>query len=197
MVQAPSPPNRVSPAQPNNKMMVWLIIVGSTVTLVITGVIIVAVLGFVINNAHKSERNNARKADINIIANAANHYLATTNQHPERWTDIAPTVDKALGHYSASASYNQSINLAGSWGSQPTTDGDFPTASDDLAITPDRPAIASTGRLFGDSLEAVDLLLIIRQAACSDEGLIDSSAIRSMAIIYRLEGQDDIICLEV
>ncbi len=49
--------------------------------------------------ARRSQRNNARPADVNKIAAGVNQYIATRNALPEEWTDIQLIVDPGkFGH---------------------------------------------------------------------------------------------------
>ena len=44
---------------------------------------------------------------------------------------------------------------------------------------------------------AADKIVVMRQTGCNGSNAIEQGGIREMAILYRLEGQNDIICLEV
>ena len=62
--------------------------------------------------ARRSQRNNARAADVNQVAAGVNQFIATRNELPEEWTDIQQIIDPTkFGHYDKStANTNASIN---------------------------------------------------------------------------------------
>ncbi len=51
---------------------------------------------------------------------------------------------------------------------------------------------------MGDNTaDDADHVMVFRQASCTSNSAVGSGGIREMVIVYKLEGQDDIICLEV
>ena len=210
------------------------------IEVVITIAIGAAVMALVLNavaGARRSQRNNARTADVNQIAAAANQYLATRNALPQNWGHISGIVDNAFGHYDVGAATvaavpascstgavnaagtgcvtagatftaatpqtttTKSINPTGSWdGTDPNSGGVFFTlAANTTATTPPNAAnaIGATGSTTG-ATEAPDKVVLILRTACTGNGLqIESGGIREMVMVYRLEGQDAPICLEI
>ena len=204
MNQVPTQSNQPGPnrRKPNNKKKVGAIIAiiaGAVILLALLAAVVTALVLNAVTGARQSQRNNARAVDIASIANAVDEYLSTTNQQPKHWGDIAPLIDRPLRHYKARADWNQSVNLAGSWNSLPTRNGEIPVAGNGgLGIDPARPEIATSGRLFDDDWRANDLLMIISWAGCSGPVQVNSAdTAQSMVIVYRLEGLDQPICREI
>ena len=183
--------------------------IASIVVGVISFILGAGTVTFLVLNAatesQQSQSSSARLADIDVITQAVDEYLGATNQPPKHWDDLAPLIGESLQHYEARGSYNQSINLAGSWDSLPTRDGDILIAGEGgLGIDPAWPENTTSGRLFDDNREAVDLLLTVSQAGCnysdqvSSRGLLYSDVEpQSIAIIYWLEGRSETSCLEI
>ena len=73
------------------------------IEVVITIAIGAAVMALVLNavaGARRSQRNNARSADVNKVAAGINQYIATRNQLPANWVAIQQIVDPSkFGHY--------------------------------------------------------------------------------------------------
>ena len=214
------------------------------IEVVITIAIGAAVMALVLNavaGARRSQRNNARTADVNQVAAAVNSYIAIRNKLPLGWGDINTIVDDAFGHYDAGATTSttpavpascttpaagwiagntathtnanctsgftaavpagtttntNSINPAGSWDSgSPAQGGNFPQLNN--ITTPTLPTASGT---IGDpnNGSAADMIVVLRKAKCTANNLrVDQGGIREMAIVYKLEGQDAPICLEV
>ena len=92
----------------------------------------------------------------------------------------------------------KSINPAKSLdGTNPTTGGVFISTTGG-PTTPANAAdgIGAKGSTTG-ALEAADKIVILQKTGCASNTQIEGGGIREMAIIYRLEGQDNVICLEV
>ena len=98
------------------------------IEVVITIAIGAAVMALVLNavaGARRSQRNNARQADVSQLVGVINQYVATRNALPATAGDIKTIADDftKLGHYTESQ-----INVAKSWTStipHPSTDGHF------------------------------------------------------------------------
>ena len=97
-----------------------------------------------------------------------------------------------------SVTTTKSINPAKSLdGTNPTSGGVFisttggPTTPADIAD-----GIGAKGSTTG-ATEATDKIVVLQKTGCASSTQIEGGGIREMAIIYRLEGQDDVICLEV
>ena len=89
------------------------------IEVVITIAIGAAVMALVLNavaGARRSQRNNARSADVNQIAAGINQYIGTRNDLPQNWGDISPIIDSAFGHYDpgANTTSSTSYHCAGS-----------------------------------------------------------------------------------
>ena len=138
-----------------------------------------------------SQRNNARAADVNQVASGINQYIATRNALPDEWEDIQQIVDPSkFGHYDkTTTNSNTSINPADVIGTSSNSAGQFPTYT---AL-----AAAATGQINADEPAAADKIVVMRETGCANRSDHQQGSIREMAILYRLEGQDDIICLEV
>ena len=138
------------------------------------------------------DRNNARAADVNQVASGVNQYIATRNALPVQWTDIQQIIDPSkFGHYDKDATNaNTSINPANVVGTSSNSAGQFPKYT---ALA----AVATTGMIHFDEPAAVDKMVVMRETGCTNTTTPEQGSLRQMAILYRLEGQDDIICLEV
>ena len=211
------------------------------IEVVITIAIGAAVMALVLNavaGARRSQRNNARSADVNQIAAGINQYIATRNRLPGTWVEISSLVGSGFGHYDATytpgtgscsdstmatsgtcvgnwdhdtdpltadiprvwtaiASASKSVNPQYSWSAtDPSSGGVFPTANitgTPPVVTP--PTIPNTV-LGGSDPSAADKVVVWLQGACNGFQL-EQGGIREVAIFYRLEGQDDPLCIEV
>ena len=160
--------------------------------------------------ARRSQRNNARAADVNQVAAGINQYIASRNALPDEWTDIQQIIDPSkFGHYDkTTGNTNTSINPQDGFktnapsGTDKTKflqvyTGTAPTGarinSNSLPTTSD-PGIYRTS-----NIKAADTLVVLKQAGCASagNGVVEQGGIREMAIVYRLEGQNAPICLEV
>ena len=209
------------------------------IEVVITIAIGAAVMALVLNavaGARRSQRNNARTADVNQVAAGINQYIATRNSLPVEWGDISGIIDPSkFGHYDKVATNsNASVNAQGAWtAGTPAAPGGFDsasagaatrhvctTSSDNSSCTPSVPSgitpctfvtpatdcshqIPTNGQpsssgLMGDGgADDADYVVVFREANCAGTSTVGVGGIREMAIAYKLEGQDDIICLEV
>ncbi len=163
--------------------------------------------------ARRSQRNNARAADVNQVAAGINQYIATRNELPDQWTDIQQIIDPSkFGHYDkATNNTNTSINPADGFKTNAPSSSDKTefvqvytgTAPSGARINsnslPD-PNNATTGSIYqASNIKAADTLIVLKQAGCKStgNGVVEQGGIREMAIVYRLEGQTAPICLEV
>ena len=200
------------------------------IEVVITIAIGAAVMALVLNavaGARRSQRNNARAADVNQVASGVNQFIATRNRLPATWTEISPIIDDGdkFGHFEA-----DSINPLRSWnGTHPTANGVFTVVGGTGGLPASTPVAAScsvgtsttlaacntaggtftlasiataaplttAGSIGSSEAAAADKIIVFQQAGCSTTSQIIQGGIREMAIVYKLEGQDDIICLEV
>ena len=157
------------------------------IEVVITIAIGAAVMALVLNavaGARRSQRNNARAADVNAIAAGVNQYIATRNELPDTWAKISAIVDPTkFGHYEVS-SINPVSAAASKKGPTNGTAGNF-VAWTTSALALDATALTE------------DEVVVIRQAGCSGTSAYADGGIREMAIVYKLEGQTNINCLEI
>ncbi len=151
----------------------------SIVTIVLSVLWILVVLVSAIG-ARESQRNNARVADVNQIAHGVNQYIYTHNAQPESWSDIKPQIGRGLVHYRSAASINP-VDASGPGGNEA---GAFPLAPVD-------PTSGNPNVFSGE------VVIVWRQAACTDSNQIVAGGIREMAILYQVEGSDTPSCLEV
>lgn len=184
--------------------------------------------------ARRSQRNNARQADVNQVAAAYNQFLATRNRLPEHFGELAAIVDRGFGHYTPDR-----INNAGSWSatvpasttpahcsatftvggvSSATSQSVCEDGPDGIAGNADDEtwiAAGVTGRFDWDiayasipattvklsdssTPDSADYMLVINQAECNAGNILPiSGGIREAVIVYRLEGQDNTLCLEI
>ena len=164
------------------------------IEVVITIAIGAAVMALVLNavaGARRSQRNNARSADVNQVAAAVNQYIATRNALPGTWGNIQTIIENGdkFGHYEPG-----NINTTKIWdNTEPATTGDFAW---DTAYT-----TAPTGGITGsnnDMADSADYIVVLAKAQCATGNKLPAAGgIREMAIVYKLEGQSDTICLEV
>lgn len=108
------------------------------IEVVITIAIGAAVMALVLNavaGARRSQRNNARQADINQIASAINQYIATRNRLPSTWVEISPIVDDGFGHYDATYTPGSGSCSDATMTMQATCTGNWDHDSD--VLTPD------------------------------------------------------------
>ena len=200
------------------------------IEVVITIAIGAAVMALVLNavaGARRSQRNNARTADINQVAAAANQYIAARNKLPTKWDDIDENVgDSTFGHYQWAAI---SIPVAGWDTGKPAANGDFlvsassgtnaitidPTAGtcSDITYTTEstcsgagetwtpntgQPSTTLITSIGANTTGAADQFHLVREAGCNQDGsAVVDGGIRELTIVYRLEGQDQISCLEI
>ena len=110
------------------------------IEVVITIAIGAAVMALVLNavaGARRSQRNNARSADVNAIAAGVNQYIATRNAIPTNLRDIATILENGdkFGHYDGISCTtatppvctSDSINDANAWGPNSPGAGVIPT----------------------------------------------------------------------
>ena len=201
------------------------------IEVVITIAIGAAVMALVLNavaGARRSQRNNARAADVNQVAAGVNQFIASRNRLPATWTEISTIIDAGdkFGHYEAT-----SINPQFSWNtSHPSADGAFtvvggtpglpasvtvsatcnPVSTPNtqtgctaaggnwqLATTTVAAPLTTAGSIGSSEAAAADKVIVFQQAGCTTTSQIEQGGIREMAIVYKLEGQDAIVCLEV
>ena len=209
------------------------------IEVVITIAIGAAVMALVLNavsGARRSQRNNARTADINQVAAAVNQYIAGRNQLPTDWEDIQNIVDDSFGHYifaPTNAGMNESIPAQGWAPTLPVAHGGFlevytgstaPTngVSSTATLNPQPTTQAActgaggtwtagtpgtcgsatgpaqpTGNFGLDVPAAYDQFHVFRKTSCIDSQTVGAGGIREMALVYRLEGQTELNCLEV
>ena len=195
------------------------------IEVVITIAIGAAVMALVLNavaGARRSQRNNARTADVSQLASAINQYIGAYNKIPSNWGEISPLID-SFGHYDSSASSSIGCNITtrttssdctatGTWGTtttksvnpakslngvDPTSGGVFisvsggPTTPQDVAN-----GIGAKGSTTG-ATEAADKVVVLQKTSCTASNQIEKGSIREMAILYRLEGQGTVFCIEV
>ena len=135
-------------------------------------------------------RNNTRAADVNLIASAINQFIANRNALPASWSEIEPLVGSHLAFYQP-----DKINAAGAWGDNSVA-GEFV----DLSTVGDLNETQAAGgvKLASDDADASDYLMVFRKAGCSGSGQsLQAAGIREITIVYKLEGQANVICLEV
>ena len=159
------------------------------IEVVITIAIGAAVMALVLNavaGARRSQRNNARAADVNAIAAGVNQYIATRNALPTSWSQVSTIIDHdKFGHYETS-----SINELNSWSASHPAASQVFVYDTDYAVAP-----AATTKMRNANS---DNLVVINKAKCNATNKIAAAGgIREMVIIYKLEGQADTICLEV
>ena len=158
------------------------------IEVVITIAIGAAVMALVLNavaGARRSQRNNARAADVNAVAAGANQYIATRNALPTLLNQVVAAngiVDPdKFGHYELS-----SINPTSA------TDSKGPIANTGTQISPSLATPRGTTDLTADEV------VLISKAGCNAAGNeYVSGGIREMAIVYLLEGQTTRSCLEI
>ena len=183
------------------------------IEVVITIAIGAAVMALVLNavaGARRSQRNNARAADVNHMAAAVNQYIATRNKLPTKVSHIASILENGdkFGHYAKitcttatpPVCTSPSINEAKSWDlNSPATDGDFhDTSGHGMPVAAHQAGTVGDATSAAASAAASDKVVILIKAACSgNEGKVDAGGIREMAIVYRLEGQDKTICIGI
>ena len=160
------------------------------IEVVITIAIGAAVMALVLNavaGARRSQRNNARSADISQLAGGINQYIANNNALPDEFTDIDQLVK--LGHYT-----DAEINAQASWFTLiPATLGEFEwkPAYTTAPVNGTGPLMTAMG-----ATNTADNVVIAQKAKC-DGAQLAAAGIREMAIAYYLEGQDTMNCIEV
>ena len=191
------------------------------IEVVITIAIGAAVMALVLNavaGARRSQRNNARVADIGTITGAVNDYIANRNALPTEWGNIDNTIEDlnqyVVGGDGTSAANALGITLLtkglaagdhpyiaaipGTSGATPNFSVDFPAASNPLvAAAPATPAATS---IWGADTheDRHDKITIIQSAKCNaaNDG-IEYGGLRRIVILYKLEGQDGITCRDI
>lgn len=144
--------------------------------------------------ARRAQRNNARSADVNRIAAGVNEYIASRNALPGDWEDIAGIVDPSnFGHYDPDATNagNDSINNTNSWTAT------LPAAANKGEFTWAAVMGGTTWVAHATANLSADELVVVQRAGCSSTTTPVAGGIREMAIIYKLEGQTDSVCLEI
>ncbi len=152
--------------------------------------------------ARRSQRNNARAADVNQVASGVNQFIATRNALPTAWIDIQQIIDPSkFGHYDkVTGITNASINPLKSWNdTHPATATNATKFIDASGFVITGVAANGTGASIGSTTvaSAADKVVVFTEASCVGTDKVGPGGIREMAIAYRLEGQDSIICLEV
>ena len=132
------------------------------------------------------QRDTDRQADVNRIASAINQFIATRNALPASWSEIEPMV------YGLAFYQPDKINAAGAWGDNSVA-GEFI----DISTVGDLNETQTAGgvKLASDDADASDYLMVFRRGGCnnSDQAL-QAAGVREVAIVYKLEGQDNAIC---
>ena len=179
------------------------------IEVVITIAIGAAVMALVLNavaGARRSQRNNARSSDVNLVVAAVNQYIASRNKLPGQWSDINTIVETdKFGHYStnpipaSTATTNMGVvGAAGSFWTSETSSTTNPTTLTTIATRLSAVLHNSTPVGWGtDVPSSYDQFHLVQKVGCNaDKTDMVSGGIREMAILYRLEGQD-ITCQEV
>ena len=163
-----------------------------------------AVMALVLNavaGARRSQRNNARASDVNQVAAGVNQFIATRNDLPSEWTDIQQIIDPSkFGHYDKLGTVaNASINPQGSWdnGNPSQANRTKFIPADGFNVNGVAGGTHNNGIGSTTAADAADKMVVFTKAACVGTDKVGPGGIREMAIAYRLEGQDDIICLEI
>ena len=161
------------------------------IEVVITIAIGAAVMALVLNavaGARRSQRNNARSADVNKVAAGINQYIATRNQLPANWVAIQQIVDPSkFGHYDKDiTAANASINPVSA-----SAIKKGPVTTITIFAVPDATTINTASALTEDEV------VVMREASCVGTTSYKKGGIREMAILYKLEGQTDVSCLEI
>ena len=176
--------------------------------------------------ARRSQRNNARASDVNQVAAGVNQYIAIRNELPATWSTMSRIVDdgEKFGHFESDsinpqfgwiathpANNGDFTALGTATGelaptavltTQPTTQpvcvrtGGTWAASACTGATGTNPLTTGSG-IGGSTPAAADQIIVFRKAACVGTTQITQGGIREMAIVYKLEGQDNPICLEI
>ena len=178
------------------------------IEVVITIAIGAAVMALVLNavsGARRSQRNNARTADVGTIVAAINNYYGSRNDLPDLASDIDESLVGELAYYTdTDATAVAAIFAINAYkAAKPSINGTFltwdgiGTAANALGVAADNTPTAGTGtQITEDGGE--DIMVIIKQASCStDFSEVEDGGIREMAIVYRLEGQAEILCREI
>ena len=166
------------------------------IEVVITIAIGAAVMALVLNavaGARRSQRNNARAADVNAVAAGVNQYIATRNALPPDWASIAAIVDPTkFGHYDKTDSNaNTSINTEKGWLAA------RPNSADAGKFTWAALMGGATWQALVPAQIGEDEVVVVQKAGCSSNSVPAAGGIREMAIVYKLEGQTLPICLEI
>ena len=165
------------------------------IEVVITIAIGAAVMALVLNavsGARRSQRNNARIADIGVVATAVNNYYGSRNALPAASTDIEELLIGELAYYEDAATTDiRDLFVANAFNANSNNVGAFSTFG--TAATAGQTAA-------GGALAALDEdhMGLVRQAGCDTTfaNLVDGG-IREMALVYNLEGQTGVVCREI
>ena len=137
-------------------------------------------------------------------------YITNNNDLPDTWLQVRDTID-SLSHYDKGSSttagsgsdVSDSVNVEGK------AITNFPASGNSEKFTPTDifglTGMTSSGRILilGNATDPdEDLLFIISQAKCDDAatpttGKIVGGGLRQMAIIYKLETNDQIACQNI
>lgn len=154
------------------------------------GAAIIALIISAVGGARRSQRNNARTADISRITTGIAQYIATRNRLPtevsqfKTWAELdnlAQYVEADINPASSSSSKKGPVFQAN--GSSAHADGHIGKA-------------AST--VIGVDDLSVDEIVLIADAKC-DPNLVSylKGSKRRMAIVFKLEGADETSCIEI
>ena len=168
------------------------------IEVVITIAIGAAVMALVLNavaGARRSQRNNARVADVSHLAGVVNQFIANRNALPAIAGDIKLMADnfERLGHYEEA-----NINAIASWVAvTPVATGNF-----GWLVGYDTGPVDVAGILMHPARGNADFLAIVQKAKCNAATTlaadpITAGGIREMAIVYTLEGDTAFKCLQV
>ena len=184
-------------------------IVEVLLAVLIGGIIVtLALAGF--NNLRKRQNDNARKTVVAAVIAAVEEYRNNRGgEYPKVWNDIQKglkDIIKESGIYDSEDTGNTTFNVAGSWRSgQPAAgkDGEITKldtiTSLSLSTSPSQTALNADGAgKPTDDLEKFgeDQIFVVIEATC-DPGnryINDYTARRSVAVFYRLESNQDIVC---
>ena len=184
------------------------------IEVVITIAIGAAVMALVLNavaGARRSQRNNARVADVGTLTGAINDYIANRNTLPTSWADIDDSVED-LNQYVAGVD----LFPLNSWdANSPIANGDFleivqgtPGSNNELQcdatcqttpasqLLPDDAVV--TSMRSGTNVGRFDIVAVLQNGRCNEnnDGVI-YGGLRRIAIVYILEGQSEITCRDI
>ncbi len=137
-----------------------------------------------LRNARKSQRDDSRKHDIDLIVWAVNNYTFSQNDVPQTWSDIEGLVGDNLTYYTNGTA---SINPANASAPAP--------AGNAAGVFPEGPAIPTSGNpvVFNR-----DVVIVWQKAKCSSYNQVTVGDFGDLAILYGFE-VDDIpsLCVEI